>query len=64
MSRPPQGIELRPLTQLHDLQKVNSLWSHRNTNTFSFFQRIAKYNPNIGAFTEDGTLVSWVLRQV
>lgn len=61
-SRPPQGIELRPLTEFHDLQKVNSLWSHRNSNTLSFFQRISKYSPNVGAFTEDGTLVAWVLR--
>lgn len=61
-SRPPDGIELRPVTELQDLEKANSVWPHRNPNSLPFLQRMAKYNTNIGAFTEDGTLVAWLFR--
>lgn len=56
----PNGIELRPLTELNDLEKANSVWPHRSPS--SLFKRLAKYNLTIGAFTSDGTLVAWVLR--
>lgn len=55
-------VELRQLTELRDLEKANSVWPHRNPNSLPFFQRMAKYNPNIGAFKADGTLAAWLLR--
>lgn len=56
----PDGIQLRPITELCDLQKVISVYPHRDQNTLEQFKRMAKYNPNIGAFKNDGTLVAWV----
>lgn len=55
-------VELRPLTEPKDIEKANSAWPHNNPESFEFLQRIAKYNPNVGAFKKDGTLVSWVFR--
>lgn len=61
--RPPEDIELRPVTEPHDLEKVNSVWSHSNLNSLALVQRMAKYNPNMGAFKkDDGTLVAWQFR--
>lgn len=62
ISRPRDGIELRPITEPQDLEKLDSVWTYRNPNSLPFFQRMAKYNTNIGAFTEDGTLVAWLFR--
>lgn len=55
-------VELRPMVELKDLEKANSVWSARSPATLQFLQQIAKYNPNIGAFKSDGTLVSWILQ--
>lgn len=56
-------VELRPLTELKDLEKVNSVWPHKNPASLPFLQRLAKYNPSVGAFKkDDGTLVAWDLR--
>lgn len=56
-------VELRPLSELKDLEKVDAAWPPRNPASLPFLQRCAKYNPSIGAFKkDDGTLVSWVLR--
>lgn len=62
MSRPPNGIELRPVTELHDFVKASSAWPHRNQNSLALFQRMGKFNINIGAFMENGTLAAWVFR--
>lgn len=61
-SRPPNGVELRPLTELHDMEKVVSVWPSRTQNSLAFVQKMAKHNINLGAFTSDGTLVAWVFR--
>lgn len=55
-------VELRPLTEAKDIEKANLAWPHHSPETFQFLQRIAKYNPCVGAFKKDGTLVSWVFR--
>lgn len=55
-------VKLRPLTELKDLVKADSVWSAHNPTSLKFLQRLAKYNPNVGAFKSDGTLLSWVLQ--
>lgn len=55
-------VEFRPLSELKDIEKADSVWSAHNPTSLQFLQRLAKYNPNIGAFKKDGTLVSWVLQ--
>lgn len=57
-------VQLRTLTEHHDLEKINSLWSYRSPNSMALFQQIAKHNSNIGAFRKDGTLVAWMFRYV
>lgn len=61
-NRPPEGIELKPLSTQSDIEKVFSEWPVNKTNTKEFIARAVKYNPSIGAYTKDGTLVAWVLR--
>lgn len=60
--RPPQGIELRPLAELSDLEKADSVWPHRHEGSLTQFERLAKFNLTVGAFTSDKTLVSWIFR--
>lgn len=56
-------VELRPLTELKDIEKANLAWPHRNPASLPFLQRLARYNPSVGAFKkDDGTLVAWDLR--
>lgn len=62
VNSPPPGIHLKPIENHGDLEKLNSVWSYRCRNSLTYFERMAKYNPNIGAFTDDGTLVSWMFR--
>lgn len=62
--RPPKDISLRPVTDYHDLEKVNSVWPLKDANSFPFLQRLAKYNSNVGAYKEDGTLVAWIFRYI
>lgn len=57
-----EGIDLRPITELHDLEKIDSVWSLRSAYTLAYLQRLAKYCLNVGAFKKDGTLVAWVFR--
>lgn len=60
--RPPEGITLRRITEHHDIEKVNSAWSQRDSTSFEYIQSMAKYNVNVGAYKDDGTLVAWVFR--
>lgn len=62
LERPPNGIRLEPISSLNDLAKAISLWPNRihTPNALDYLERAAKYNPSVGAFTEDGTLVSWI----
>lgn len=60
--RVPLGIELRPITKFADIEKINVTWSRYEANSLLFVQRMIEYNINIGAFTEDGTMISWILR--
>lgn len=56
----PNGIELRPLMEYGDLEKINSLWQHRDPHSIQYFERLAKYNPNFGAFESGNNLVAWI----
>lgn len=60
--RPPTGIHKRELKNQSEVEKINAVWPHRTPYTLKFFERLAKYNLNVGAFTDDGILVSWTLR--
>lgn len=60
--RPRPGIELRSLEHESDLDKVRSSWIYGNSKVIPPFDRMAKYNSSVGAFDENGTLVSWILR--
>lgn len=64
--RPPDGIELRPVTQRSDLEKAFSVWpaTAGGRRSLQFLLRQAKYNCSVGAFKNDGTLVAWVFRYV
>lgn len=55
-------VELRPLTDIKDIEKADSVWSARNAMSLQFLQLLAKRNPNVGAFKTDGKLVSWVFQ--
>lgn len=61
-NRPLNGIELRRLEKIADIEHINAVWPHRSPYTLTFFKRLIKYNPSIGAFKDDGTLVAWILR--
>lgn len=60
--RPLDGIQLRPLNWDSDIEKVNSVSPHKQPGSLHFYRRQAQYNVNIGAYKDDGTLVSWLLR--
>lgn len=60
--RPSEGVELRPLVKIHDLEKVNSMWTYGNDHTLPFFRLLSKLNANVGAFREDGTLMAWIFQ--
>lgn len=55
-------VELRPLTEEKDLEKVNAAWPHNNASSLPYIKQLAKNHANIGAFNKDGTLVAWILR--
>lgn len=57
-------VQLRALTEHHDLEKINSHWTYSSPNSMALFQQLAKHNPNVGAFRKDGTLVAWMFRLV
>lgn len=59
--RRSSDVELRPLKEYRDLVKANALWDEHFPDTLPFFQRTVRFNPNIGAFTKDGTLASSVV---
>lgn len=59
---PPNGIELKPLTNESDIVKANSVWTSKWTDSLDFLKRLGKHNPSVGAFTKEGTSVAWVLR--
>ncbi|XP_031619018.1 uncharacterized protein LOC116338095 [Contarinia nasturtii] len=58
----PEGIELRPINEPHDIKKVISVYPHPRQSFPDYLQQLAKYNPNVGAFTTDGALVAWIFR--
>lgn len=60
--RIPEGLKLKPLTEHHDLEKINFSWPHRSADSQFMFQRLAHFNLSVGAFLDDGTLVAWILR--
>lgn len=44
------------------MEKASQMWINHDTSPFPYVKRLVKYNPNVAAFQEDGTLVSWILR--
>lgn len=62
--RPSEDIELGSIETQTDLEKVSKMWIHQDSSCFPYIQRLTKYNPHIGAFKNDGTLVAWILRYV
>lgn len=60
--RLPNDIQLKRVEHSSDVEKVNSVWSHRKPSSLAFVQRMAKYNPSIGAYKDDNTLVAWIFR--
>lgn len=41
---------------------ADDVWPNKHDGSLFFLKRLIDWNPNIGAFTEDGTLVSWCFR--
>lgn len=41
---------------------ADDVWPNKHHGSLFFLKRLIDWNPNIGAFTEDGTLVSWCFR--
>lgn len=60
--RPPDGIELRPVTRYSDIQKADSVYPRHSSNSLAYIERMANYNINIGAYNKEGTLVAWIFR--
>lgn len=50
------------MTNQSDVVKANSVWTSRWTDSLDVLKRLSKHNPSVGAFTKDGSLVSWVFR--
>lgn len=53
---------MKPLTKLSEFQKAYEAWPGRKISSVRTFERLAKYNPCVGAFLDDDILVSWVFR--
>lgn len=53
-----------PVTKRSDIEKVFSVWGGAagGRRSLQFLLRQAKYNPSVGAFTKDGTMVARVFR--
>lgn len=62
ISRPPDDIQLKSITNVHDMEIVSHMWKHQDASSYPYVQRLVKFNQHIGAFKEDGTLVAWILR--
>lgn len=62
MDSPPTGIQLHPLNEHSDVEKINSAWIVRDGNSLPYLKRLIRYNPSIGAYKNDGTLIAWVSR--
>lgn len=45
-----------------DFEKAYAAWPVGNRSSVRLIERVVKYNPCVGAFLEDGTLVSWIFR--
>lgn len=56
------GIQLKPITLAQDMEKASKMWIHQDSSSFPYVRRLVRYNPNVAAFKDDGTLVSWILR--
>lgn len=56
------GVELRSLDIDKDLETANGVWSFKTPNTIPFFERMVRYNVSVGAYDENGKLLSWLLR--
>lgn len=62
--RLPDGIELKPIKNHADVAKAHSVYPFCDVVPLDFFLGQAKFNPSVGAYTKDGTLVAWVFRSV
>lgn len=61
MIRVPDDIVLRSLNN-DDIECINKILPYNFDGLVACLKRLAKYNQNVGAFTNDGELVAWVLR--
>lgn len=50
------------MTQSRDMEKASQMWIHQDTCSFPYVRRLAKYNPNVAAFNDDGQMVAWIFR--
>ncbi|XP_055839994.1 uncharacterized protein LOC129907695 [Episyrphus balteatus] len=57
---PPKGITLSQLQEEH-IDTVNNVWPFRTTGSEVFVGRLIRFNQSIGAFDENGKLISWCL---
>lgn len=58
---PPEGITLKPMV-LEDAEKADQVWPNRHEGSLFFLRRLISWNPNIGAYNQDGELAAWCFR--
>lgn len=57
-----EGVALRPISEPKNIETVMARYSPANEAIRHGLPLLVKYNKNIAAFTEDGTLVAWTFR--
>ncbi|XP_055838916.1 uncharacterized protein LOC129906945 [Episyrphus balteatus] len=57
---PPEGITLSPI-RTEDIETVNNLWPHHHPGSELFVGRLIRLGQSVGAYDNDGNLVSWCL---
>ncbi|KAL7739960.1 hypothetical protein ACLKA6_013147 [Drosophila palustris] len=60
---PPVGISLRSLKS-EDVLTVNNCWRYGSEKTVEFIKRLIFYNVSVGAFDNDGKIVSLLLEEL
>lgn len=60
--RPPDGINLKPLTNRSDIEKAYSVWPANIVSPVQYLYHQVKYYLSVGTFMNDGTLAAWVLQ--
>lgn len=62
--RPPDGIQLHSLDLNSDVEKIVTSWSfgHEIVGARNLLERQTAVDITVGAYKDDDTLISWVLR--